>query len=323
MTKIKTQVFHKSVAGIILLACSYIPHYLSPQDYGFWGSLFYGAIYYLGGIYLADAVILSLSGKSLMKTIIYTPENRVSFIKLSLLGAIPFSLAVSTFGGLWYFPHWTATEYYVLGYILLGWAFYFLFLTVCYQAFKLVLDIILPQSKPVKAYYRFERKSYKTLGVIGGWVAIMVITVAMQDSRWLTNFHVSVNSVQKPYLYWYWWLIAVSAWIVLCEFIEYHRRRSSLLKDTVHGYLNPLLAVFLCGITLAVTNEYQNLPINLWHYANFPWTMYTVMKIPLFVVLSWPIQIAAFVEFWRAFGEQKATDMLFANSFRNSRNNRA
>lgn len=226
---------------------------------------------------------------------------------------------MSTFGGLWYFPHWTATEYYVLGYILLGWAFYFLFLTLCYQAFKLILDVIVPQRKLVRSYYRFERKSYKALGVIGGWIAIMVITVAFQDSRWLTIFHVSVNSIQKPYLYWYWWIIAVSAWIVLCEFIEYRRRRSSLFKDTIHGYFNPLLAIFLCGIILAITNEYQNLPINLWHYAIFPWTNYTVMKIPPFVVFSWPIQIAAFVEFWRGFGENNATEMLFANSFPISR----
>lgn len=304
----------KLLIAVALLALSYVPHFLTPRDYGFWGSLTFGAIYYIGGAMIADAIIVFLTHKSLIKTIIGDSAVRTSFIKLGLIGAIPFSLAVSTFGGLWYFPHWTAAEYYILGYVLLGWPAYFLFLTVCYQAFKLVLDLIILQRHPVGSYYPYERKMYKAFGVVGGWVAIMVITVAFQDSRWLTNFHITVNSPQKPYLYWYWWLIAVIAWITLCEFMEYHRKRSSLLKDMLHGYYTPAIAILLCGFALAVSNEFQNLPINLWHYANFPWVNMTVLGIPLFVILSWPLQIAASVEYWRAFGDKRATDMLFSDS---------
>lgn len=308
--------FVKLLIAVVLLALSYLPHLLTPRDYGFWASLVYGALYYIGGAMIADAIIVFLTHKSLIRSVLSDPPVRTSFIKLGLIGAIPFSLAVSTFGGLWYFPHWTAAEYYILGYVLLGWPAYFLFLTVCYQAFKLVLDLIILQRHPVGSYYPYERKMYKAFGVVGGWVAIMVITVGLQDSRWLTNFHVSVNSPQKPYLYWYWWLIAVIAWIVLCEFMEYHRKRSSLLKDMLHGYYTPAIAVMLCGFSLAITNEFQNLPINLWHYANFPWVQTTILNIPLFVILSWPLQIAAFVEFWRAFGDKRATDMLFADATR-------
>ncbi len=192
--------------------------------------------------------------------------------------------------------------------------FYFFFLAICYIAFKLVLAHVIPQKDLVQKYYSFERKSYKALGIVGGWIAIMVITVALQDSRLLTNFHVQVNKPQAPYLYWYWWLIAIFAWLMLCEFVEYKKHRSSLLKDTIHGYFTPLLAVTLCGITLAVSNEVQNLPINLWHYANFPWTSFAIYQIPVFVILAWPIQILAFVEFWRAFGDKRATYMLFGNA---------
>jgi hypothetical protein len=312
--------FLKLLAAIVLLALSYLPHLLTPRDYGFWGSLIFGAIYYIGGAMVSDAIIVFLTHKSLIRAIVSDPPVRTSFIKLGLIGAIPFSLAVSTFGGLWYFPHWTATEYYTLGYVLLGWPAYFLFLTVCYQAFKLVLDQIIVQRHPVGTYFPYERRMYKAFGVVGGWAAVMVITVALQDSRWLTNFHISVNSPQKPYLYWYWWLIAVIAWIVLCEFMEYHRKRSSLLKDMLHGYYTPAIAILLCGFSLAITNEFQNLPINLWHYANFPWVQATILNIPLFVVFSWPLQIAAFVEFWRAFGERRATDILFADALQVSRN---
>ena len=304
------------VGGLVMVAASYLPHFQSPRDYGFWGSLLFGALYYGGGILLSNYAIMKMSRRSMLQAILGTRKNRWSFIKLGLIGAVPFSLAVSTFGGLWYFPHWSAIDYYVLGYLLLGWVFYFYFLTACYIAFKLAFDMLIPQRKPVSKYYDFERRYYKALGVIGGWVAIMVITVGLQDSRWLTNFHVEVNKPQTPYLYWYWWLIAVIAWVILCEFMEYYRRRSSLLKDTLHGYYTPLIAVFLCGITLAVTNEFQNLPINLWHYANFPWISFTIYKIPLFIVLCWPIQILAFIEFWRAFGDKRASEVLFSNSFR-------
>lgn len=304
------------IGGIFMVAVSYLPHLQASQTYGFWSSLIYGALYYAGGILLSNFAIRKMSGHSMMKDILGSRKNRWSFIKLGLIGAVPFSLAISTFGGLWYFPHWSAAEYYVLGYLLLGWVFYFYFLTVCYIAFKLALDMLIPQRKLVSKYYAFERRRYKALGVVGGWIAIMVITVGLQDSRWLTNFHVEVNRPQTPYLYWYWWLIAVFAWVILCEFMEYHRRRSSLLKDTLHGYFTPIIAVLLCGITLAITNEFQNLPINLWHYANFPWVSFTIYKIPLFIIVCWPIQILAFIEFWRTYGDKKASNILFANSFR-------
>ncbi|HSW37494.1 MAG TPA: hypothetical protein VLG37_03965 [Candidatus Saccharimonadales bacterium] len=302
------------LAGIVFLVVSFVPRFLPKQDYGFWRSLLFGAAYYVGGIFIANYVVVKLSGHSMINEIFNTKERRWSFIKLGLLGAIPFSLAVSTFGGLWYFPHWSAVDYYVLGYVLLGWVFYFLFLTVCYVAFKLLFDSIIPQRNIVKGYYTFERKSYKALGIVGGWIAVMVITVGLQNSRWLTDFRVAISRPQTPYLYWYWWLIAVLGWIMLCEFVEYRRRRSSLLKDTLHGYFTPLLAVFACGITLAVTNEVQNLPINLWHYGNFPWTSFAIYQIPLFVVIAWPLHIMAFTEFWRAFGDQHATNLLFSNA---------
>lgn len=305
---------NKLLAGLFFLVASYIPHMIGPHDYGFWGSLLFGAFYYVGGIFLADHIIIKLSGRSLLDQITGTKGQRWSFIKLGLLGAIPFSLAVSTFGGLWYFPHWSAVDYYVLGYVLLGWVFYFLFLTICYVAFKLMFDHLIPQKRPVKGYFNFERKSYKALGIVGGWIAVMVITVGLQNSRWLTDFDISVDHLQKPYLYWYWWLIAVVGWIMLCEYVEYRRYRTSLLQGVLHGYFTPVIAIFACGVTLAITNELQNLPINLWHYGNFPWQNFTVYQIPLFVIITWPIHITAFVEFWRAFGDKKVTNILFANS---------
>jgi len=317
--KQKVSIVKRVSVGLVFIAASFLPYALPSRMYGFWDSLFFGAAYYVGGMYVADAAIIFLSGTSLMRTIVHNPVNRLSFIKLGLWGALPFSLAVSTFGGLWYFPHWTFVEYITLGFLLLGWPFYFLFLTLFYQAFKLTLDHIIPQVHPVRSYYTFEKKAYKAFGIVGGWLAVMVITVGFQNSRWLTDFHFSVNSPQRPYLYWYWWLIAVAGWILLCEFIEYRRRRSSLFKDIIHGYWTPLIAIFLSGIMLAVTNEFQNLPIDLWHYANFPWANLTVLHIPLFVVIGWPLHIAAFVEFWRAFGEEQATKLLFANAFRSNR----
>jgi hypothetical protein len=315
MTRIKTKaVTSELFTGLLIITISYLPHTQPERNYGFWGSLFFGAAYYLGAILLANFAIRLMSGRSMFSDILGTRENRWSFIKLGLLGAIPFSLGISTFGGLWYFPHWSATDYYVLGFVLLGWVFYFFFLTICYIAFKLALDILIPQRHVVGKYYKFERKYFRALGVVGGWMAIMVITVALQNSHWLTNFNVEVNKPQTPYLYWYWWLIAVIAWILLCEYIEYRRQRTSLFKDTLHKYYTPLIAIILCGVTLAITNEVQNLPINLWHYANFPWTSFQIYKIPLFIVVCWPVQILATMEFWRAFGDKKATDILYANA---------
>jgi hypothetical protein len=302
------------VAGLFYLGSSYIPYLFSPRDYGYWGSLVFGALYYIGAIFLAVFAVHKLSGRSILHDLLGTNKRKRSFVKLGLIGAVPFSLAVCDFGAFWYFPYWSPQMYYIFGYVFLGWVLYFLFLTVCYIAFKLAVDQLLPQKSKVKKYYAFELRHYRALGVIGGWIAIMVITVGLQNARWLTHFNFAVNKPEKPFLYWYWWLIALAGWILLCEFVEYRKRRSSLFKDTIHGYFNPLIAVILCGVTLAITNETQNLRIHLWGYTNYPWPGVLVYGIPLFVIIGWPLHIIAFIEFWRAFGSEGTTDVLFANA---------
>jgi hypothetical protein len=302
------------IAGLFYMGSSYIPYLFPPRDYGYWGSLIFGALYYIGAIYLAVYAIHKMSGRPILHEIIGTNKRKLNFVKIGLIGAVPFSLAVCDFGAFWYFPYWSPAMYYAFGYLFLGWVFYFLFLTVCYIAFKMAIDQLLPQKNKVKKYYAFEVKNYRALGVMGGWIAVMVITVGLQNAGWLTHFNFAVNKPEKPFLYWYWWLIAAGGWILLCEFVEYRKRRSSLFKDTLHGYLNPLIAVLLCGVTLAITNETQNLRINLWAYANYPWPGTFVFGVPLFVVVGWPVHIVAFIEFWRAFGNERATDVLFANA---------
>lgn len=299
------------LTGVLYIVLSFVPAFLPARDYGFWGSLIFGAFYYLGIVYLGEYVVQRFTFVSLLSTIFGGRRSAWNFMVLGLLGSIPFSLLVSNLGNFWYFPYWTNVDYFVLGYVLFGWSFYALSIVFGYVMFKVLLDSLLPKHRISKKRYRFEPGMYKAFGVIGGWAAAMVFTMSMATTRWLTDYHYLANQPRDPYMFWYWWLIALFGWIVLCEYVIHKKRRSSLMSSTMHGYYVPLIAFVLIGITMGITNEIQNLPINLWGYANYPWQSMQIFDVPLFVIFAWPLHIIGIVEFYRAFGEEKLSSHFF------------
>lgn len=302
------------LAGICLLLFSYVPLvFPSLNISGKIGSLVIGASFYLGALLIGNHITVKLGGFSLISRIRGSSRNNRNFTEVIWGGAIFFSLIAADLGGLWYFPYWSATDYVFIGFILGGWVFYVITLIVCYEAIKLILDRLLPRQPRVTAYFKYERHLYNLLLPLGVAALAVVMGVAMKNTHFFTQFHYSVNVAKQPYLQWYYWLLAFVGALFICEYVEFRRKRSSLLKDTLHGYFNPLLAAILAGTVLAIANEVQNFGVYLWRYANYPWPNTTLFHIPIFIILAWPLHIIAFVMFWRAFGNGSSS-VVFANA---------
>ncbi len=275
-------------------------------------SLFFGASYYLGLLIIADGVVLRITGHSLVRDIMKSPKEKRSFFNMCLVGGTIFSVLTCELGGFWYFPYWSTSDYIVFGYLLGGWVFYLLFLVVTYEAVKLIIDkYFTPGTKRVYKYYSFEPTLYKGLFVVGCIGMLYVAIAALYNTRLFTHFTYNITTLKTPYITYQYWLLAFVSLMCICEYVEYTKKRTSLLKDTFHGYLTPLISILVIGLFCAVSNEFQNLGVFLWRYGNYPLEGFTVLGIPLFVVLTWPLQYVGILSFWRAFGSNLSS-LVFA-----------
>ena len=300
-------------AGIFFVLLSYAG-FLIPDGY-VTGSvaLLVAASFYLGFIFVANGIATRLDHESLTRRIFRSVHGKTDFIVFCAVSSLFFQAIGNDFGAFWHFPYWTAGEYWVIGYLLGGWAFYVLFIVTCYEAAKLLLDRARPPLRRVTRYFRHEGRVYNALGLIGALLLLAVCAEALVNTGFLAGFRYDITSAKEAYLGWPYLLAAMLSGIMLAEFVEYRRRRTSLLKDLIHGYWNPLWALLISSLLLGVFNEVQNLNVYLWRYANVPFPDLALLGVPVAVLLGWFLHFALFVELWRAFGTD-ASRVLFAES---------
>ena len=304
---------HDIVAGLTLIVVSYTPFVFRTTTFNNFTSLIIGLSFPLGVMLVANQIVIKLGGFSPISLIRGNPANNRNFtIVLVAFGAI-LGFIAADLGGLWYFPYWSASTYLLIGFLLGGWAFYFFFLIICYEATKLTLDKLITQKRKVTNYYSYEHRLYFVLFCLGlGMLAVVAKTVLV-NTHYFTRFHYVVDQIKPPYISWQYWILTFFGLWFVCEYIDFRKHRSSLLKDTLHGYVNPLLAILVVSFILAITYEVQNQRIWLWRYANYPLAGHEVFNIPVFIILTWPLHIAGAVVFWRAFGNGSSS-IVFANS---------
>lgn len=306
MSKFKTLYL---ISGIVLIIVSFLSFGFTEQ-LDTKSSLFFGASYYLGGLIIANWIIIKIKGFSLISRIIHNKRVFFNFFIICSIGGVIFSLVVSALGGFWYFPFWTTQNYFIFGYVLGGWTFYFLFIVVSYEAGKIFFDYLSKGKKVVTRYYKYENHLYHLLFVIGVCLLLYVTTVAIINTNFFRDFQYNITTIKTPYLEWQYWLVSFVGLLFVCEFVEFKRKRTSLFKDTLHGYYSPILSIIFVSTILAITNEVQNLGVYLWRYTNYPLQDINILNIPIFVILTWPLHILAILEFWRAFGD-KSSELVF------------
>ncbi len=179
-----------------------------------------------------------------------------------------------------------------------------------YFAAKLILDYLHKGKKIVTKYYRFEKTLYPVLGVIGAALIPIGIFFVFEDYSRQGGY---TFNLYQPASYQINFgnimLIFLGVWF-LFEFIEYVQRKTSLLKDIIHRYPNPLLAIFIASSFLAILMETQNLPHDYWVYLNWPFQNLKLFGLPLLMFLAWPIHYIAFLSFFRVTAGKLSEDVL-------------
>ena len=198
---------HDILAGVCLIIISYLPFRFPNIRFDNFTSLLIGVSFPLGVLLIANQAVIHLGGFSPLRLIRGSRVNNHSFTIVCIVFGAILEFVAADLGGLWYFPYWSVSTYMLIGFLLGGWAFYFLFLIVCYEAVKLALDKILPQKKRVVSYFHNEPILYKILFVAGIGMLAAVVRQTLINTHYFTQFHYQVNQIKPPYLTWQYWII--------------------------------------------------------------------------------------------------------------------
>jgi hypothetical protein len=294
------------ILGITFVLISFLSFFFT-EYLNVFSSLFFGASYYLGVFFISNYIFVKISEKSFLGELFRQKKHFIKFILVCFLGALIFSSIVSVLGGLWYFPYWSTRHYFVIGYLLGGWPFYLTVLISANQALKLWFDKIFKGKQVVTKYYKGEGFLYFICFIIGIFSLIAILYELYLERNAFSNFFYNITTEKIAYLSWEFWLFGFFGLFFILEYILYLRRKASFMKNLLHGYFSPILALIFASLIMALTNEIQNFGVYLWRYANYPLENITIFDIPIFIILTWPLHIIGIVELWNALSPKEIT----------------
>ncbi|MBI4099783.1 hypothetical protein HY440_02130 [Candidatus Microgenomates bacterium] len=296
------------IVGIILLLFSLEPFFIPDSlKTALFLTLFY-ASFCFGIILVSDAICQKVTGRSTVRALLAPGRGRWRFFILAVVAGFAFDGAASYFGALWFYPFYSTLFYLIAIVALGGFIGYWLTIVISYDAAKEVLDEVVGE-KDVTRDFRFEKTVYKIFLVLGiAGTAISLHKIGL-NTNFLQNFTFNVTTFKPPYLEFSYVLLLTFSLLFVFEFVEYYRHRTSLIKDVIHGYWNPLVAIVLISVVLGIYMEGQNLPIRLWVYVNWPWQEVKIFGLPILVLVVWPLQYVLFLSFYRAFGDRRSEEL--------------
>lgn len=263
--------------------------------------LFLASLFYTGVIYICETITVSLAGTSLLREVRRSAKNFASFLVASTIGGVLLDGVAKFLGKLWVYPDWSSS-YYVFIFIP-GFAAYWVVITESYLASKAVMDYVRKGRTIIHRSYAYEPFLYRGLGVLGICLIIISAVSIMNDFGQQSLPFLRSNSVGvfgdvfavtfKDVV-----LLCFGVWLVL-EFLEFYRKKTSLIRDVIHGYYTPFVAIVLGAFILSVLMEAQNIPVGLWRYTNWPLGDYLLLGIPALVWLAWPLHYIVFLSLFR------------------------
>lgn len=276
-----------------------------------WTVMFPALFNFAGIILLSESITLRFRGKSLFSEIIKSRQNLMTFIVITAIGGIILDGVGKFLGKLWIYPYWDYKFYSV--FVFPAYAVYWLAIVESYLAVKAITDFLIRGRHIIYKSFKFEKIFYRLLGIAGFILLIASAIIIFQDYSSQTaaffieneiadtskSYVVSLNIVL---------LIFLGCWFIL-EAIEYARKRSSLVKDLIHSYFTPLIAIIVGAFVTAFIMEQHNLPISFWQYTHYPFSEIKFMNLPVTVLLTWPLQYVMFLSLFRAFTDEESKEI--------------
>lgn len=301
----------KFYLGIIFFLLSYLQFLLPIEWVNIITLTFCYLFFMLGIIFISEGITLKLKNKSLLNEILKNAKNLFAFIGISILGGVLFEGVLKWFGKLWVYPYFSMSFY--LGIFIAGFAMYWLMVIESYLAVKTAIDYFRKGRQKVGRPFAFEERLYKFLGILGLSITIFTsifIFIDYQNSD-LALFSesdlVNITANYKASIL-YFFLLFAGFWFIL-EFIEYSRKKTSLLKDIIHNYFSPISAILIGSFILAVVMEVENIPLGYWIYTNVPLAEIKFIGLPILMFIGWPLHYILFLSLFRALTQKESDEI--------------
>jgi len=307
----KNNLFWLFIVGTMMIAFSFLSFLIPQEDFSTFNSLFLFNLFALGLIIISEIITLKYAKFSLFHKIVSSKRNLVSFIMVSAVCGLFLDLIANIFSKLWIYPYWDL-QFYLLVFIP-GFAIYWLVICESYLATKCLIDLFSKGKKYVTKPFKNEKKLFDTLGIFGIIFLILGVVITCIDyfNNRTTLFGVEdLTSVTNNYVPPFYIVIILffGIWFIL-EYIQHHEKKTSLIKDIIHNYKSPLLAILICCFVLGTVMELQNVPIQFWIYTNWPFQEITFLGFPLIVIFIWPLHCIPFLSLFRAVSDKASADI--------------
>ncbi len=285
--------------GIALILVSFTQLFL-PEEYATFIPLtFFWSAFMIGVILVGEGLTTKLQNKSLLKTVTKSPKTLLLFTVVSTIGAICLEGIAQWIGKLWYYPYFSNWIYLLV--FVPGFVLYWLMISESYLGAKAIIDNYRKTRHIVTKYYSYESHLYPVLALIG--VASISAAITCAYIAYYNNGGYSFNISSPTSLYINFFIIIslfIGVWF-LAEYFEYRKRKSSLIKDLLHHYRTPLIAIILGAITLALLMEISNLTYGYWEYINWPLSQHNIFGLPVVMIFfAWPLHYVMFLSVFRA-----------------------
>ncbi len=265
----------------------------------------------IGFIKIFEASTLQFYNRSLIKEIFTNKKNLLTFVSISVVGAIILELVIHWAGKLWIYPGWNLPFYFLI--FIPGFAFYWLFIAESYLGIKALIDHLKKGKKFVTKSFKWEKQFFNILGVVG------IIILALSLFFFVTHFSgqsqtffdvedLSLKTVNYVLPFYIILPFFLGSWLLL-EFVQFKKNKPSFLKDTFHGYFTPLITIIFGSILAGIVMEAHNIFYNLWIYINWPLEHLSIFGLPIIMIIVWPLQYIAFLSLWRAFSSQQSEEV--------------
>lgn len=297
--------------GLIFFVASYLQFLLPPELVNFRNLTILNLAFMLGVIYICEEITLKLKNKSILHEIRKNTKNLIAFVVVSTAGGILLDGIAKWLGKLWIYPYWNFDMYLFL--FIPGFAIYWLMIVESYLATKAIIDYCHDGRHIVGQSFGFEKYLYKFLGIAG--LALITISAIFIASNWYQGdkyiadlrdvYNITENFKTN---FSYLMLVFLGVWFSL-EFIEYSRKKTSLIKDIAHHYFSPPVSILLGSFLLAIIMETQNAPLGYWIYTNWPLQNFQLFNLPILMYLVWPLHYIFFLSLFRAFTQKESDEI--------------
>jgi len=194
-----------------------------------------------------------------------------------------------------------------------GFAFYWIVICESYLATKAILDLLRKGKIYITKSFKWEITFFKFLGILG--VTLLVLSLILfyfdfsgQSSLFIRGLDLSQKTSSYVLPFYLVLTLFFGLWFIL-EYLQFSKKKSSLIKDILHYHFSPLLAIILGSVFLAILMESQNLLYDMWAYINWPLESITFIGLPIVILLTWPLHYILFLSLWRAFTDEQSEEV--------------